>query len=890
MLCGIVLEVLMHKMTTCPYCGVGCGVKAEILEEDVVSVKGDQSHPSNYGRLCVKGSALHEVLGSEGRLLAPLVDGSVTSWDNALERVSSEFSRTALEHGPDSVAFYLSGQLLTEDYYVANKLMKGFIGSANVDTNSRLCMSSAVAGYKRAFGSDTVPCSYEDLEHANLLVLVGSNTAWNHPILYQRMQAAKKKNPELKVVVIDPRRTATCDLADLHLALKPSTDSELFSGLLSYIATSGSCLNQAYIDQYTEGFEEALLSAQQQFDDIEAIANYCDVKAEVLEQFYALFAETEKVVTFYSQGVNQSFSGTDNSNAIINCHLATGRIGIEGAGPFSITGQPNAMGGREVGGLANQLAAHMDFTSEESIDRVARFWNASNIATTDGLKAIELFQAMEDGKIKAVWIMGTNPAVSLPNTSQVARALENCPFVVVSDCMANTETLKFADVCLPATGWSEKNGTVTNAERRISRQRGLLPPTGEAQHDWWIVTEVAKRMGFAEAFNYQHPAEIFAEHAALSGFENNGRRDFDISLYKNIDIPTYDALQPVQWPVTSEAPYGTARMFTEGRFFTPSKRARFVSINVKEAIQQVTPEQPYILNTGRIRDQWHTMAVSGRAARLFQHRDEPFVELCRADANREGIIQDELVKLSHPQGTFIGRARVVDTEQRPGELFVPMHWNDAFSAKGKMGALLESVTDPISGQPESKHGRVSLAPLKPSWQGWLMCRSDREINLPVEYWSKVPKGDVTFYYIADTSYLENAFTWCKEQFGDVDIWMEDKGIQSFRAAGLRDESLAWAFFVMPYGQIPSTGWLEEMFSEQVLTIDQRRFLLSVTGCEIDDPGAMICSCYQVGSNAINEAITQGCHSVDALGDKLKCGTNCGSCIPELNGMIANNVT
>lgn len=874
----------MHKMTTCPYCGVGCGVKANIQDDSVASVEGDQSHPSNFGRLCVKGSALHEILGSEGRLLAPVVDGTPSDWNIALERVAEEFSRTVAEHGPDSVAFYLSGQLLTEDYYVANKLMKGFIGSANVDTNSRLCMSSAVAGYKRAFGSDTVPCSYEDLEHADLLVLVGSNTAWNHPILYQRMQAAKKNNPALNVVVIDPRRTATCDLADLHLALKPSTDSELFSGLLSYLATND-YLNKEYIEQFTEGFEEALASALRQFESLEAIAAYCDVERSKLEQFYQFFAQTEKVVTFYSQGVNQSFSGTDNSNAMINCHLATGRIGNIGAGPFSITGQPNAMGGREVGGLANQLAAHMDFSSSESIDRVARFWNAKNMAAEDGLKAVDLFNAIEEGKIKALWVMGTNPAVSLPNTNQVARALKKCPFVVVSDCIANTETLGYADVCLPATGWSEKNGTVTNAERRISRQRGILPPTGKAKHDWWIVSEVAKRMGFGTEFNYHHPAEIFAEHAALSGFENNGSRDFDISLYKDIDIPTYDALKPTQWPVTEEAPYGTARMFTDGRFFTSSTKAKFISIDVKRAVQQPTPDYPYILNTGRIRDQWHTMAISGRAARLFQHRDEPFVELCQSDANKEQISDGELVKLSHAHGAYIGRARVVDTEQRPGELFVPMHWNAAFSAQGKMGALLESVTDPISGQPELKHGRVSIQTLKPQWQGWLMCRPEMDVALPVEYWSKVPKKDVNFYYIADSEKLEDGLGWCKKHFGDVDIWMEDKGTNSFRAAGLAGESLNWAFFVMPYGQIPSTGWLEEMFIEQELSVDQRRFILSVTGCEIEDPGAMVCSCYQVGSNAINDAIAGGCHTVDSLGEKLKCGTNCGSCIPELNGLI-----
>ncbi len=878
----------MHKTTTCPYCGVGCGVNAEISGNQVTGVKGDKEHPANFGRLCVKGSSLHEVLGQSGRLLNPIVDGEQVSWDDALETVADGFKRTVMEHGPDSVALYLSGQILTEDYYVANKFIKGFIGTANVDTNSRLCMASAVVGYKRAFGADTVPCCYEDLELTDLLVMVGTNAAWNHPILYQRIQKAKKANPDLKVVVIDPRRTATCDIADLHLGLKPGTDSELFAGLLSYLAQAG-VLNGQYIESNTEGFEAALSIAQSQFPDLQTVADFCDIRLADLQDFFESFANTEKVITFYSQGVNQSYSGSDNANAIINCHLATGRIGYEGAGPFSITGQPNAMGGREVGGLANQMAAHMDFKDKTAVDRVARFWNAENMAQQDGLKAVDMFQAIEEGKIKAIWIMGTNPAVSLPNTDQVVRALEACPLVVVSDCIGDTDTLRYANVCLPATGWSEKNGTVTNSERRISRQRSILPPSGQAKHDWWIISEVAKRMGYQEAFNYDHPYQVFAEHAALSGFENDGTRDFDISLFEDIDEKTYDALTPVQWPVTKEAPYGTARMFTDGKFFTPSGKAQFVPVKSSAPVQQPTEETPYILNTGRIRDQWHTMAITGRTPRLFQHRDEPFVEINGADAADLKVLEGDLIRVSNSQGEFIGRARVLGDEQRRGEVFVPMHWNSIFSSKGRMGVLIEPVTDPFSGQPESKHGRVKIEPLNPAWQGWLMCRNALETDLPVEYWSKVPKPGATLYYLADSIDLENGIVWCKQHLGEVDIWLEDKGSNSFRAAGLAGEKLEWAFFVMPYGQIPSTKWLEEMFEKTKVSLDERRYLLSVTGCELEDPGELICSCYQVGSNAIEDAISQGCKSVEALGAKLKCGTNCGSCIPELNALLAKQL-
>lgn len=874
----------MHKTTTCPYCGVGCGVVAELRDGQVDTVKGDKEHPANLGRLCVKGSSLNEVLGQQGRLLHPFIKGRQVSWDDALNKVADGFERTIKEHGPDAVALYLSGQILTEDYYVANKFIKGFVGTANVDTNSRLCMASAVVGYKRAFGSDTVPCCYEDLELTDLLVLVGSNAAWNHPVLYQRMQKAKRANPNLKVVVVDPRRTATCDIADLHVPLKPGSDTALFTGLLAHLSREGA-VNHAYVRDYTEGFEEALEIAEAQFHDNHVVAEACDVELSVIHELFDSFTATNKSITFYSQGVNQSSSGSDNANAIINCHLATGRLGYEGAGPFSITGQPNAMGGREVGGLANQLAAHMDFNARESVDRVARFWGAENMAQNEGLKAVEMFQAIEEGKIKALWIMGTNPAVSLPNTAQITRALELCPLVVVSDCMADTDTLRYADISLPATGWSEKNGTVTNSERRISRQRGLLKPSGDAKHDWWIISEVAKRMGFAEAFDYEHPYQIFAEHAALSGFENNGSRDFDISLFENIDEETYDALKPVQWPVTKEVPYGTARMFSDGRFYTPSGKARFIPLSVVPPVQQPTKAYPYILNTGRIRDQWHTMATTGRTARLFQHRDEPFIDICPIDAEALHLSEGDLVRLSNDQGTYIGRARVVD-DQRQGEFFVPMHWNSVFSAKGLMSALIESVTDPMSGQPESKHGRVKAERLNPAWQGWLMTRDKLLKGVPTEYWSLVPKNESSFYYLADNKALENPLDWCQKYLGEVDIWLEDKSRDSFRAAGLEGERLEWAFFMMPYGEIPSTVWLDEMFAETELSLDQRRFLLSVTGCDIEDPGAMVCSCHQVGSHAIEEAIAEGCCSLEALGGKLKCGTNCGSCIPEINALIS----
>ena len=461
----------MPVKTSCPYCGVGCGVIADRDASGAVTVRGDPLHPANFGRLCGKGSALAETIGLEGRLLAPVVNGQEASWDTALDHVADGFGRIVREHGPDSVAFYVSGQILTEDYYVINKLAKGFIGTANIDTNSRLCMASSVAGHKRAFGSDTVPGCYEDLETADLLVLVGSNAAWCHPILYQRMVAAKATNPACRIVVIDPRRTATCDGADLHLPLRSGSDSVLFNGLLAHLASTDA-IDGAFVDGSTTGAEAALRQVAGQ--TVAQTAEICGLAEGAVALFFDWFARTERVVTLYSQGVNQSSSGVDKVNAIINCHLLTGRIGQPGMGPFSLTGQPNAMGGREVGGLANQLAAHMEIENPKHRDMVQRFWQSPVIADKQGLKAIDMFDAIADRRIKAVWIMSTNPLVSLPDADRARRALDGCELVVVSDCMRHTDTTRHADVLLPALTWGEKDGTVTNSERRISRQLSLI--------------------------------------------------------------------------------------------------------------------------------------------------------------------------------------------------------------------------------------------------------------------------------------------------------------------------------------------------------------------------------------------------------------------------------
>ena len=533
--------------------------------------------------LCSKGSALGETLSLDGRLLHPMLrqdDGSLArvAWDTALDKVATGFRTVIDRDGPDAVAFYLSGQLLTEDYYVANKLMKGFLGSGNVDTNSRLCMASAVAGHRRAFGADTVPGIYQDLDEADLIVLVGSNAAWCHPVLYQRMMAAKRARGT-KLVVIDPRRTPTADEADLFLPIAPGMDTALFCGLLAHLADTLT-LNELYIDRHTSGFVEALVRAREIASDIAATARIAGLQRADVARFFELFRQTERVVTCFSQGVNQSAQGTDKVNAIINVHLATGRIGRPGMGPFSLTGQPNAMGGREVGGLANQLAAHMDFSASDA-DRVRRFWQAPRLAAKPGLKAVDMFDAIERGEVKALWVMATNPAVSLPRAGAARAALKKLELFVCSENVVDNDTVASgAHVLLPAAAWGEKDGTVTNSERRMSRQRAFLPLPGEAQPDWWIVTQVARRLGFGAAFTYNKPAEIFREHAALSGFENNGARDFDIGAFATLADDAYEGLDATLWPAPAGAAEREPRFFGGGGFFTPDRRARFVAPEV----------------------------------------------------------------------------------------------------------------------------------------------------------------------------------------------------------------------------------------------------------------------------------------------------------------------
>ncbi len=877
--------------TTCPYCGVGCGVLASIDKSGIVSVEGDNQHPSNYGRLCSKGAALGETLSLSGRLLYPEIDDQQVTWAQAIEAVASRFSTIIEKHGADAVAFYVSGQLLTEDYYAANKLMKGFIGSANIDTNSRLCMSSAVAGYKRAFGEDCVPACYDDLERAKLVVLTGSNTAWCHPVVFQRITQAKKTNPDLKVVVIDPRKTQTVSLADVFLPIKPGTDAVLFNGLLVWIHQHNE-QNDLFIDNFTSGVEQALEAAKQSAASVASVASDCGLSTEQVEQFYRLFARTERVVTLFSQGINQSSSGTDKVNSIINCHLLSGRIGRPGMGPFSITGQPNAMGGREVGGLANQLAAHMEIDNPEDRDRVQRFWQSPRIADRAGYKAVEMFDAIADGKIKAVWIMATNPVVSLPEADKVKKALEGCELVVISDTTRSTDTTQYAHIRLPALSWGEREGTVTNSERRISRQRAFLPAPGQARSDWWIITQIAQKMGFREQFDYADAHEIFSEHAALSGFENRGQRQFDISALANQSKDAYDDLEPVQWPVNQQQPQGTQRLYSNGLFNTSDNKAQFVPIKPSLPAALANTKSPYILNTGRVRDHWHSMTRTGKSPRLSSHIHESYVEIHPQDADQCGLVNGGLANISSDHGMIQVRVLVSD-KQQPGSVFVPIHWNQQFSSNARVGSLIKTVTDPYSGQPEFKHSVVNIQPVKYTWYGFILSRRGDLNPFLAGYWNKSRGNGLWRYETAGNSTPEQWSSHARKLLTNDNhansTWIEfyETSRHHYRAACFHGEQLSSCLFIGPDPDLPPRDWLIGLFEKESLSKAERDSLL--TGKSLgnqQDVGAIICACFNVGEQTIQDTIrAQELTSTDEIGACLKAGTNCGSCIPELRTLL-----
>ncbi len=874
--------------TTCAYCGVGCGIEAPrpLPGSLRVEVRGDPGHPANAGRLCSKGSALGETTGAEGRLLHPSIGGIRCSWEQALDHVSQRFQQIIATHGPEAVALYVSGQLLTEDYYAANKFVKGVLGTANIDTNSRLCMSSAVAAHKRAFGEDVVPGCYEDLEIADLLVFVGSNAAWCHPVLFQRIKAEKEQRPSLRVVVIDPRRTATCDIADLHLAIAPGRDTVLFNAVLAGLSDRHA-LDAEWIAQHTAGFAETLAVAREMCPDTASAALQCGLQTEDLVSFIDLFARTARTVTLFSQGANQSSHGVDNGNAIINCHLATGRIGKPGMGPFSLTGQPNAMGGREVGGLANMLAAHLDIQNATHRALLADFWQTERMPDRPGLKAVDMFEALHQGRIKAVWIMATNPVVSLPDADRVREALSRCDLVVVSDCIADTDTTRLADVLLPAHGWGEKEGTVTNSERRISRQRAFLPVTGEARPDWWAISEVARRMGHGRHFSYQSPADIFREHARLSGYRNDGelRRWFDISALEDISNRDYDELAPFQWPLPQHARNANERLFGDGVFAHPDGRARFIPITSNRPASTCSGEYPLWMNTGRIRDQWHTMTRTGLTPRLTRHLPEPFAELHPETAAAYGIRQGDLVNVESAWGTVMAKASLTAAQQRDA-VFVPMHWTSVQSNRGRVGVAVNPQVDPLSGQPESKFTPVAIRRAHLPWRCVLLVRD--LVALPPTPWAVLIREETgTRLEVAAEKPDPEVWQSLLVHLPDGDrLTYRDSGRGIERIAMLREGRIEGILMSGPDDGLPGREWITSMLGAIPSPVDRRMLLSGKAADPAADTGRIVCACWSVGEKTLRRGITEkNLCTVAAVGQCLKAGTQCGSCQPEIAAIL-----
>ena len=828
--------------TTCAYCGVGCGIRAAVTGARAVTIKGDAQHPANFGKLCSKGTHLGETVGLEGRLLHPMKGDAQVGWDVALEAVAGRMRDCIELHGPDSVAFYVSGQLLTEDYYAANKLMKGFVGSANIDTNSRLCMASAVAAHNRAFGEDIVPVTYDDLDEADLILLVGSNTAWCHPVIWQRIEAAREVRGT-RIVVIDPRRTETAEQADLHVPLAPDGDVALFNALLEEMGARG-------------------LADEQPCPGPFRLAGWrdCGVDPDVFARLADLVADHPRMVTIFSMGANQSVAGTDKGNAIINLHLAMGRINSPGMGPFSMTGQPNAMGGREVGGLANMLACHLGFSEAERSD-VAAFWQTDRLCSAPGLKAVDMFRAVHDGRIRFLWVMATNPAVSMPDAGFVREALARCETVVVSEVVADTDTAAFAHIRLPAHGWGEKDGTVTNSERRISRQRGLFPPPGEARADWAIIAEVAARMGHAEAFAWQSAADVFREYAAMTALAVRHGKVLDITARAGISNAEYEALEPFIWG---------------GRH--PMKGREMRQVRVETRKRAFDPDYPLRLNTGRYRDQWHTMTRTGLSPTLSQHRREPLLEVHPANAAAAGVVHGALARIVTASGQSIFRVCVTDAQAR-GQVFVPMHWSDAMASGGRGNLLPDQSVDPVSGQPGFKNSACRIAPVTAEWRAFLV-RTEAVTPAGLVWWSKSRVAGGWLYELAGNDHVDaDALLPEGERIEAVDLARGMRRVAVLDADG----GLFAGLYVTRSGQLPERDWIAAQLGQAAAQAPE--MLAARPSAPTPDRGAMVCVCHGVGAKQILAAVEDGAGSVTAIGQACTAGTNCGSCRPAIAQLL-----
>ena len=888
--------------STCCYCGVGCGVLIEHDGARILGVRGDPEHPANYGKLCSKGSTLHLTGDLDARALYPelrLGKGLArarTDWDSALDHAASVFAETIREHGPDSVAFYISGQLLTEDYYAFNKLARALVGTNNIDSNSRLCMSSAVVGYKRSLGADAPPCNYEDIELSDCLLIAGSNMAYAHPVLFRRLEEAKARRPEMKVIVVDPRRTDTCDLADLHLAILPGTDVALFHGILHLLLWEG-WIDRRYIDAHTEGFD-ALKTLVRDYTPA-AVADICGISQADLLQAADLIGKAPSFLSLWCMGLNQSSAGSAKNSALINLHLATGQIGKPGAGPFSLTGQPNAMGGRETGSLSNLLPGHREAGNAGHRAEVAGYWGVNSLPESSGLTAVELFDAVRSGQVKALWIACSNPAQSLPDQSKVHEALRNCPFVVVQEAFATTETCAYADLLLPAASWGEKEGSVTNSERRITHVRRAVPAPAEARPDWAITCDFARRLerhlrpGLPSLFAFDSAESLFEEYKQLTR-----ERDLDLS---GLSYALLDEQGPQQWPFPTGASSGSPRLYGDGRFATDSGRAQFVSEAYQAPRDKREARYPLSLLTGRLRDQWHGMSRTGTAALLFSHAPEAQLSLHPDELRRRHLNSGDLVAARSRRGSLILPV-VADAAIRPGQAWLPMHWGDRFLKGLGSNVLTQPAFDPLSKQPELKLSTIEVSKVELPWQLFALVEGDVQHRLS----QLRPLFDGFAFASLTLTGRERPALQIRaasvvapepDLLAQIDALLDlDHGpVLSYddprRTVGKRvriEDGRITALRLA--GETMARDWLKSLWQEGKADAELRRWLLAPRSTP---PGSAadqqlqktLCNCLNVSEQAICAGIARGL-DLDGLKNELKCGTSCGSCVPEIKRLLA----
>jgi len=712
--------------TLCPYCGVGCGLEVsppaqlgkatnrDSQGNPIWRVRGDKAHPSSQGMVCVKGATIAESL-DKNRLHYPMVRDSLdqefrrVSWDEAFDLITKRIQTVRFTQGPEALCMYGSGQFQTEDYYIAQKLMKGCLGTNNFDANSRLCMSSAVSGYIQSFGSDGPPCCYEDLELTDCAFLIGTNTAECHPIVFNRLQKHHKKNRKVKMIVVDPRRTPTAEAADLHLAIRPGTDIDLLNGI-AHLLMRWNYIDTMFMDDCTSNFP-AYAEVIRHYSP-EIVANQCGISIEDLETAARYWGKSERVLSLWSMGVNQSSEGTAKVRTIINLHLMTGQIGKPGAGPFSLTGQPNAMGGREAGGLAHLLPGYRAIKNPQHRAEVEEFWGLKpgQISPNPGLTAWDMITGLENGAVELLWIAATNPAVSMPDLERTKKALLRSPFTIYQDAYYPTETSAYAHVLLPAAQWGEKTGVMTNSERVVTLCQEFRQPPREAKADWEIFAEVGRRLGFEKEFAFANSAEVYAEFVKLTK-----TRPCDMTGISHAQLQAEGA---TQWPHPEESPNCTdainrvsnKRLYTNLRFHTPDGRARFGAYYSKGLAEPPDPDYPFVLTNGRLYGHWHTQTRTGRIEKICKMHPEPFIEIHPRDAAKLDIVDSMYVEVRSRRGKAKFPAKVTKAIT-PGTVFVPMHWGSLWADNAEANALTHPESCPDSLQPELKACAVQLIPI-----------------------------------------------------------------------------------------------------------------------------------------------------------------------------------